>query len=126
MLEEAVILPLKNMPLSSDRLELSGITSDDADHIVQWRSDPKLIRYFRNPTSLTMDTHRRWFPNYLTDPTRLDFIVTEKITGSPVGYAGFQDISFKESSTFVAYLIANQGFGYGREVVRTLCAYGLI
>ena len=44
-------------PLKTKRLILQGITSEDADRIVRWRSDRSVYRYFQAPHKLSKEEH---------------------------------------------------------------------
>ena len=45
----------------SERLSFRSITVEDTREIVKWRSDPDIIRYFKNPRPLTIEEHLKWY-----------------------------------------------------------------
>ena len=76
-----------------------GITEQDADIIVKWRSDLELIRYFRNPIPLDLESHNDWFySSYINDDSRFDFMINEKASGQRIGTVSVNAIDYAEGS----------------------------
>lgn len=112
----------KEFRFESERLIYSGIEKKDAPILVQWRSDPEIIRYFVNPVALSLSEHIKWFEGYLTDKTRYDFMVIHKKDSKQIGFVGINHI--KDQSGFINYTIGNKEYrrqGYAAEAVTALC-----
>ena len=111
----------KNSTFSSDRLCFRGISTADTAHLVAWRSNPQIIRYFRNQHPITRKDHERWYQTvYLWDSGRFDFIVIEKQAKKPIGTVGINHIDSRECSCEISYMIAEPAFqrkGYAVEAI---------
>lgn len=113
----------KNATFSSQRLQFRSIQEMDADNIVQWRSDPEIIRYFRKPYPLTKKNHLEWYKSYCQDRTRYDFLIIEKKHGQAIGVVGGSRIDWKNCSCELSYLIGERAYrhkGYAIEAVTAL------
>lgn len=117
----------KNDAFSSERLHFRGISLEDTDCLVKWRSDPDVIRYYYDPTPITEQSHLRWYSqHYLGDEGRFDFIVTEKASGRKIGFVSIKDICRETRSGEISYSIAEKDFqkkGYAKEAILALMAY---
>ena len=108
----------KNFAFRSERLSYRGITKEDAEIIVGWRSDPDNYKTFFNRRPITLEEHLAWFTNYLDDMTRYDFMVIDE-TGAPIGTVGLSGIS--TDACEISYMIGAKtarGKGYAKEAVR--------
>ena len=97
-----------------------GITREDADVIVAWRSNPANYKNFLNAKPITKEDHLKWFEGYLTNPTRFDFLILEP-DGKPIGTCALSDIT--EDFCEISYMIGDEscrGKGYAKEAVRAL------
>lgn len=114
---------VKNAAFESERLFYRGITREDAAQIVEWRSNRRIIRFFRSKLPLSMETHLAWFEKYRSDATRFDFLITEKATNQKIGIVGLQNLS--EKSADISYLVGlpSQGRGFGTEAIRAMSTY---
>lgn len=102
---------------------LREISAEDAEQIVQWRADPEVYRYFKNPHRITVKEHLSWFENvYLTDTNRLDFMVCTS-EDLPVGTASVK-WEPETGDAEVSYLIGGnyRRQGWARKAVEALCA----
>lgn len=112
----------KGFQFESERLVYRGIERKDAPILVQWRSDPEIIRYFTNPIALSLSEHIKWFERYLTDETRYDFMIIHKRDWKEIGFVGINHI--KNQSGFINYTIGDKEYrrqGYAAEAVTALC-----
>lgn len=110
----------KNYSFKSERLVFRGITRDDADVIVAWRSNPANYKNFLNAKPITKEDHLKWFEGYLANPARFDFLILES-DGKPIGTCALSDIT--EDSCEISYMIGDEscrGKGYAKEAVRAL------
>lgn len=106
----------------SEEVILREISAEDAERIVQWRADPEVYRYFKNPQQITVEEHLAWFQNvYAADANRLDFIVCTP-EGLPVGTASVNWES-ETGDAEVSYLIssAHRRQGWAKKAVKALC-----
>lgn len=97
----------KDDSFSSTRLFFKGIQIQDTDSIVQWRSDPALIKYSINTISLTREKHLEWFQQYLYNNDRYDFIIIEKQSGQAIGIIGLRNFDDVNQSAEVSILIGH-------------------
>lgn len=91
---------------------------------MRWRSNPDVYRYFFNRKPVTMTGHLKWFEMYLSDETRLDFLVSERLTQKKLGVVGLQNMT--SDSADIAYMIgekSEQRKGYGAEAVATMTRF---
>lgn len=105
----------------TDRLYLNNITEEDAEMIVELRSNPEVYKYFINSIKITVEEHLRWFSNsYLQDKNRIDFMARKKKDGTQVGIFGLKRIT--DSTAEISYILSssNQGRGYAREAICAL------
>ena len=108
----------------SERLYFRGINETDTDCLVAWRSNPEIIRYFRQPRPITKETHERWYKNvYSQSSDRFDFIITEKKTKKAIGTVGVSHIDHRHSSCEISYMIAERDYqrrGYAVEAITAI------
>jgi len=114
----------KHELFESDRLLYKGIDEDDTDILVKWRSDPELIRYFRNSEPITILSHMDWYRNsYLGNEKRFDYIIIDKISGSKIGTVGASNIDFIKASCEISYMIAESDCrrkGFAHEAITAM------
>lgn len=111
--------------IETERLLLRGITEDDAAEIVEWRTDPAVYKYFKNPHKITIEEHLKWYyESYLFDDTRFDWLCTEKDTGEKIGVFG---LIRKGNIAEVNYLLSPsaQHKGYAAEGIQRLIQFSV-
>lgn len=75
--------------MESSRLFFREIEEDDAQFIVDVRSDPEVYRYFVDPHKITLEEHLNWFRNiYPHNDKRTDYIAVDKASGERAGVFG--------------------------------------
>lgn len=115
----------KSFRFESSRLIYRGIDIRDAAQLVKWRSDPEVIRYFLDPTPLTLEAHCAWFETYLTNTARYDYIIQRKTDRHSIGFLSANQLDLHEGSCYISYTIADRQCrmqGYGVEAVMALCS----
>ena len=116
-------MPLsKDYEFSSERLRFRGIAEEDAELIVEWRSNPENYRNFFNARPITLEEHLAWFGRYLDDSSRYDFMVIDS-DGRRIGTVGLSRIGEPHGSCEISYMIGDvsaRGKGYASEAVRAL------
>lgn len=111
--------------IESDRLTFRGITEKDAVFIVEWRSDPDVYRYFKNPHKISLEEHLNWYKNsYLNNDSRYDWMCIESDSGERIGIFG---IVIDGDTAEVNYLLSPnaQHKGYATEGVMSLAGYSV-
>ncbi|MBQ7233264.1 MAG: GNAT family N-acetyltransferase [Bacillales bacterium] len=111
----------------SERLSFRSITVEDTQEIVKWRSDPDIIRYFKNPMPLTTEEHLKWYQNYLLQNCRYDFIIEDKLSFTKIGFLALLNIDKENSGCQISYTIGEdiyRGKGLAKEAVLSLIRFG--
>ncbi|MBQ2681367.1 MAG: GNAT family N-acetyltransferase [Eggerthellaceae bacterium] len=112
--------------IESKRLVYRGITRDDADAIVKWRSNPANYRNFFSGRAITLEEHLAWFERYLDDETRYDFMIFDA-EGQRIGTVGISELC--DESCEVNYMIGElsaRGKGYAREAVEAISRFAVV
>ena len=116
----------KGESFESPRLLYREICAADAEYVVRWRSDPAIYKYLRMSKPLTMKNHLEWYEKiYLKDLSRIDFIVTEKVSMMSIGTVCVSGLRGNSGEVGVAIgEVAFQGQGYATEAVNAIvCEY---
>ena len=109
--------------LQTERLFFEGISDNDTEDIVRWRSDPDVYKYFKSPHMITVDEHLNWYKNtYLYNEDRIDWICIEKKSAKKIGVFGL--IREREYAE-VNYLLDSDARhkGYATEAISELVNY---
>lgn len=117
---------MKNICISTERLELKSLAEEHAEAVLNMRNDENVFRYFKSPHRITLEEHINWYrARYLKDDTRFDFVIILKETGKVIGTCGAAEFDISELSIEVSYMLAPeyQGFGYAKEAVLGLMEY---
>ena len=105
----------------SERLSYRGINEKDSDCLVRWRSNPELIRFFRNTEPISLKSHTEWYNNsYKSNNSRFDFIIIEMESNAEIGTIGVNDVDCSAGSCEISYMIGEIVFqrkGYASESV---------
>ena len=116
----------KEYYFSSQRLTFRTITEFDARQISIWRSDSRIIRYFKNPIKVSESDQLKWYNNtYLQDLSRFEFLVL--CDGNPLGFVSLSDIH--NGIGEVGYAIGDSSYrnkGYSKEMIGAICKFGSI
>ena len=108
----------------SARIVYRGINETDTNDLVKWRSDPEIIRFFRNPKPLLLHDHLDWFRNsYLKNNKRFDFIISDKFRAEKIGTVGVSDINYEKNSCEISFMVAEQNYrrkGLASEAIMSL------
>ncbi len=117
---------MKNIRISTERLELISLSEEHAEVVVGLRNDENVFKYFKNPHRITLEEHINWFKTrYTNDERRFDFVIALKDTGEIIGTCGVSEFDKDEKSAEISYMLAQeyQGFGYAKEAVSKLMEY---
>lgn len=110
-------------PIETARLLLREISEEDAEQIVEWRSDPNVYKYFKSPHRLTLAEHLNWYyTDYLRNEKRIDLMCIEKESERKIGVFG---LCKQDNEAEVNYLLASeaQHKGYAREALSVLVTF---
>lgn len=94
---------------SSERLIYVPLNEELNDFVIQWRSAPEIVKYYRNQNPITREEHLNWYyTQYLNDPLRYDWIVfAEK---EAVGFVALSNINNTQKSCEISYTIGNKSY----------------
>lgn len=112
---------MKTKDLETKRCVLKEITIDDAEQIVEWRSNPDIYRYFKNPIKIDVESHIKWFnDSYLHNKNRIDYILFLKSPKIKIGVFGINRL--QNDLVEISYLLDEQyqGKGYASEAINGL------
>lgn len=105
----------------STQIVLRPHTTDDADDVVRWRSDPDVVGLLFSSHSPTREEHLRWLEKI--DETRREFIVALKEPIRAVGTASLSGISPAHGHAELGIMIGEKdlwGQGVGRAATELL------
>lgn len=111
--------------LYGEKTILTEIGEGDAELLVKWRSDPRVIRHFFNDRPITLKQHMDWFFNvYQKDGARTDFIIAEKESGKAAGVCGVKAVD--TDAPEISYAIGESGMlgkGLAKDAILTLLRF---
>lgn len=70
--------------LTGDGIVLAPIAAAHTEHVLRWRNDPLVSRWFNSTGRLSREGHAQWLSKYLSDPSDYTFII-ETAERRPVG-----------------------------------------
>lgn len=106
--------------LETERLTFRGMTLEDTETIVAWRSDRSVYQYFLSPHKLSEEEHTMWYEReYLVDTARMEWICSRKDNGEDIGVFGIKRDKGRREEAEISYLLSekSRGFGFGAEAV---------
>jgi RimJ/RimL family protein N-acetyltransferase len=113
------MVSLRQVAISSPRLDLRSFSSDDAPEVFA-ASTPSLTRYMRWDPSPTIDAFaevwRSWLPE-MARGKQLFLVVRSRGSREFLGMAGLHEIAGDRPELGVWIKEPAQGLGYGREAV---------
>lgn len=112
--------------LESKKIYLRLMEEKDVPYKVNWVNNSE-FRYTLNfDYPLSEISTKKWLHKVSENPTRRDFIVCDKLTHEPIGFAGLTNIDYRNSKA-ESYMgigdLSYQGKGLGREVRIVLLEY---
>lgn len=111
--------------LSSKRILgcLRALEEEDLPLLLEWRNDPKVLRFLDSYEPLSMYNHKRWFNQLQGDATRAYFGIMAE-DGKLAGVIWLKEIDWRVRKAEVGiYLGRCRGRGLGKEALRTLVKY---
>lgn len=101
--------------LSPAQITVRMATPADCDAIFTWRNAEKTRQYFFNTEPVSIETHRVWFQNSLTNPNRV--LLIGEVGAQPVGVLRY-DIEGNEALISVYLDPGMSGHGLGSQLIR--------
>jgi RimJ/RimL family protein N-acetyltransferase len=113
--------------LGGGHVALRPLTPDDAAILVPWMLDGDVTRFmFTGQRPLTVEQVREEIRRDTASASNTVFLVVDRVTGRPVGYAGLYDIHATARKAEFRILVGAKEFwnkGYGTEVTELLTFY---
>lgn len=112
--------------LKSRNLYLRLVEISDASYKVLWINNDQVMKTLNFDFPISIINTENWIRNVANKGNRKDFIVCDKNTNEPIGYAGLLNIDFKNWKSESYMGIGNVecwGKGYGYEIKYLLCEY---
>lgn len=112
--------------LSNERIYLRLMEEDDVPFKVKWINDEEFRRTLNFDYPISIVGTRQWLISINKMPSRKDFIVVDKESDSPIGYAGLLNIDLRTLKAESYLGIGEkeyQGKGLGREIRMSLLNY---
>lgn len=110
----------------SEKLIYVPLSEKAFDIVIQWRSTPEIIRYYRNSSPITSEEHMKWYyTQYLNDVSRYDWTVYSG--DDAVGFVALSDINYEQKSCEISYTIGNRLYRNRRlseEMIFAIMGYG--
>ncbi len=106
------------MELKDEGIVLRPATEADAEHIVSWRNQPNVKKYFFHQDPLTIDSHLEWFNRSTNAGEVVMFVIEDTETDKPVGATYLSRISQKDQKAEFGFFIgedAARGKGLGSK-----------
>ena len=113
--------------IETERIILRPTEREDVILIVKWLNKPAVRNTLLLPVPVSVAQMEKWFEDIIQDKSREDFIMVDKETNIPIGYAGFVHIDRFHSKAEPTVTIGEEKFwgkGYGSEITRKLLDFG--
>jgi len=114
--------------LAGPRVALRPLEAEDAPHLGRWMNDDVTTYFmFTGQRPLTRAQVAEELARLVGSPANSVFLVVERKSGQPIGFAGLYDINASARKAEFRILLgeaAYRGRGYGTEVTELLTFYG--
>ncbi|HCG6982496.1 UDP-4-amino-4,6-dideoxy-N-acetyl-beta-L-altrosamine N-acetyltransferase [Vibrio parahaemolyticus] len=98
--------------MSSKKLELTPLASEDLEMILEWRNAPEVRSNMYTTHEISLEEHKAWFSRLKEDETKAYFLAI--LNGEPVGVVGFSEINLVQGiSTWAFYASPSAPRGTG-------------
>lgn len=117
------------MSLSTDRLTLRRVTTDDAPHMVAYLSKPEVVRHMGlDPFTSLEDAldEIAWYDSILEEGTGIRWGITLTGQDEVIGSCGFLNVSAKHRRAEIGFELCSNHWGRGiaGEALRTVVRHG--
>ncbi len=114
--------------LSGERVILRPLTPEDAPSVVSWMNDDEVTYFmFTGQRPITVGQLSEEIRQQTAHPAHTIFLVEDRATRKPIGYAGLYDTHPTARKAEFRILLGAKDFwnkGYGTEVTELLTYYG--
>ncbi len=86
----------------------------DLELVLEWRSEPSVIRAMFNQHQITIEEHRNWFENSVSNSNKNMFIF--EMYQQPMGFVSFNEIENSGVAEWGFYLSGKSSKGLGRQL----------
>jgi UDP-4-amino-4,6-dideoxy-N-acetyl-beta-L-altrosamine N-acetyltransferase len=97
------------------------IASEDMSQLLTWRNHPDIRKFMVTQHEITLDEHRAWFNNVLTDNKRCLLIVER--AGQSMGYVQFSGITLEGTADWGFYVAPGSPKGSGHHLANAVLSY---
>lgn len=98
-------------------IHVRAATVNDSAVLLEWRNDPSVYRWARQPEPVCRREHDRWLGNSLANPDRL--LLIGELGDNPVGVVRLDRLPDRELTAEVSITVApaSHGRGVGRQLL---------
>lgn len=94
-------------------MKVREIEEKDLNPIVEWRNNPKILKWLISYLPLNITSQKYWYDDYLKDSTRQLFII--EYANKSIGLIGLKNIDYKnqiaELTIYIDIEYQNKNFG---------------
>ena len=113
----------KTAVFESSRLLYRGISQNDSEKLVRWRSSENVYKYLKNPNPISMQEHKKWYDEYYLCPHELRAIITHKETKTDIGMVGGMVGGEAFELSYYIGEAENRGLGFAGEAIESMMKY---
>ena len=117
----------KNEIITGENVILRPITFEDTPLIVKWRNTESVRKNFIFREPFTEEMHNNWMRTKVASGEVVQYIITDKSSGVPVGSVYYRDIDMKNRSAEYGIFIGEEtarGKGLGSETAALFTDFG--
>lgn len=115
--------------LEATQITLRPLEEQDLPLRVRWVNDPEIRQMLMFDYPLSLAKTRAWFQKTVTDPTKVNFSIVDRETGTVIGMTGLIEIDIKHRRAQLYITIGEKAY-WGRriadEVIQLVLAYGFV
>jgi diamine N-acetyltransferase len=89
---------------------LRAVEESDLPLVRQWNFDPEITRYFPSRWLASMAEQKKWFDSQINNPNKKRLIITDKLTGRPVGMLGIMDIDHVNKNCEIGITVGDRSY----------------
>ena len=117
----------RNEIITGEKVILRPITFEDTPLIVKWRNTESVRKNFIFREPFTEEMHNNWMRTKVASGEVVQYIITDKSSGVPVGSVYYRDIDMKNRSAEYGIFIGEEtarGKGLGKEAITLFINFG--
>ena len=109
-------------PERTKDLAIRPLQSDDLETRVEWLRDPSIREGISISFWPDLDSTKTWYDRAEQDPTRIDYVTYDRLTGKAEGMLGLVSLTEESGELYIYINPESQGRGYGRQSMQLLMA----